>query len=149
MPAGEVFSAVAARLGAGGDVSSPGPGGIGGWVFPVATALAVLVVGGFAARLAHRLVRRSPSELIVLLDQSASFYSRWPEDRLASAPRGELMAEAARCRRTIQLLESRSAAVIASEPASRGPIDGLKAWTALLHRQIEGRANTPSGLAHA
>lgn len=149
MPAGEVFSALAARFGVGGDVTPQATGGIGGWVLTLTSALALVVVGRFAARLARRLVSRSTPELIVLLDQSAAFYGRWPEGRLTSAPRGELMAEAARCRRTIELLESRGATATDWGPATRGPVDGLRAWITLLHKQIEERVNTPPGLSHA
>jgi hypothetical protein len=148
-PTGEVISALAARFGAGGEVAPHGTGAIGGWLLALASALVLLVVGAFAARLARRLVSRSAPELIVLLDQSAAFYSRWPEDRLTSAPRGELMAEAARCRRTIELLESRGATVTGWGPATRGPVSGLKAWIALLQKQIGERVNTPPGLSLA
>jgi hypothetical protein len=148
-PAGEVFSALIARFGAGSDVTPQAPGGIGGWVVTLASALVLVVVGRFAARMARRLVSRSTPELIVLLDQSAAFYGRWPEDRLTSAPRGELLAEAARCGRTIELLESRVAAVTGWGPAIRGPVDGLKAWVVLLHKQLEERVSTPPGLSHA
>jgi hypothetical protein len=148
-PAGEVITALAARFGAGGDVAPQGTGGFGGWVLALASALVLLVVGSFAARLARHVASRSVPELIVLLDQSAAFYSRWPEDRLASAPRGELMAEAARCGRTIELLESRGATVTGWGPAARGPVNGLKAWIALLQKQIGERVNTPPGLSHA
>jgi hypothetical protein len=148
-PAGEAISALAARFGAGTDVAPQWAGGIGGWVVAIASALALLVVGSFAARVARRLTHRSTPELIVLLDQSALFYSRWPEDRLASAPRDELMAEEARCRRTIELLECRGATVTDWGPATRGPVNGLKAWIALLQKQIGERVNTTPGFSHA
>jgi hypothetical protein len=148
MPAGSVFSDLAARFGAGGDVTPQATGGVGGWVLTLVSALALVVVGRFAARVSHQLASRSTPELIVLLNRSAAFYGRWPED-LANVPRGELMAEAARCQRTIELLESRGNTVIGWGPASRGPVDGLKSWLVLLHKQIEEQVSAPSGLSHA
>jgi hypothetical protein len=146
VPMGEVLSDIAASLSRGG-VSSSGTGGVGGWVFTVASVLA-LIAAGFAVRTARRLTRRSAPELIVLLNQSAAFYSRWPEDRLSSAPRAELVSEAARCRRIVELLESHPS-VAADGGASRGAIDGLKMWIALLCKRIEQQANMPSGAAYA
>jgi hypothetical protein len=147
-PFGEVLNAVAARFGDGGEVSSPGAGGLGGWAATVASLLAVVLVGNVAARLARRLMRNSTPELIVLLDQSAAFYSRWPEDRLASVPRGELMIEAARCARIIELLET-PAAVVEGSGSSSGAVGGLRTWIAVLHRQIEDGVVVPAGPAFA
>ncbi|BDX33504.1 hypothetical protein TUM20985_40510 [Mycobacterium antarcticum] len=146
---GQFLSAIVARLNAGRDVSPSGVGGVGEWFVTLASLLAVLAVGGLAARVASRLTKRSAPELIVLLDQSAKFYSRWPEDRLASAPPAEVMIEAARCRRIIDLLESRSGPAIVVEPATTGPVDGLRAWVALLHRRIAEQRAVPSGSAYA
>ena len=140
LPIGEVLGDLAASLGRGGGVSSPSTGG---WVVTVVSVLA-LIAAGFAVRTARRLVRRSTPELLVLLNQSAAFYGRWPEDRLASAPRAELATEAARCRRIVELLESTVA-----DAASHGPIDGLKSWIMVLGRHIEQGATLPSGPAYA
>lgn len=173
VPVGELLTAIAARVSAGGDVSPSSvawprstlvsgravhsaardwlstPGGVGGWVLTLVSVLALLAVGGAAAHFAQRWVSRSTPELTVLLNQSAAFYSRCPEDQLASVPRGELVAEAARCQRIIKLLECRAAAGIDSGPASRGPIDGLQAWIALLRMRIAGCADAPAGTAYA
>ena len=65
----------------------------GGWLFTIASLL-TLIAAGAAVRTARRLARRSAPELIVLLNQSAAFYRRWPDDRLSSAPRGELVTGA-------------------------------------------------------
>ncbi|MBJ7336124.1 hypothetical protein [Mycolicibacterium sp.] len=146
---GQILGAVVPRLGAGGDVSSSGASGIGDWIVTLTSLIAVLAVGGVAARVASRLLRRSTPELILLLDQSAEFYSRWPEDRLASAPRGEVAIEAARCRRIIDLLESPGGPAADRGPASRGPIEGLRAWVALLHKRIDGQLAAPAGSAYA
>jgi hypothetical protein len=118
-----------------------------GWVLTLASVLAV-ITAGFAVRTAHRLFRRSAPELVVLLNQSAAFYARWPEDRLASAPRTELVREAARCRRIVELLEGRTSAT-ADSGASRGTIAGLKSWIALLGKRIEEGAELAAGPAYA
>ncbi len=137
----EVLSALAGRLG------HTAPGDADDWVITLTSLLVMFTVGGVAVGLARRLTRRPAPELTVLLNQSAAFYSRWPEDRHATAPAGELMAEAARCQRIVELLERRAEAN--SGPASRGPIDGLNAWIALLHKRIHTRDGAPSGPAYA
>ena len=55
------------------------------WVLTLTSLVALLAAGGVAARVARRLMRRSTPELVVLLNQSAAFYGRWPEDRLDCA----------------------------------------------------------------
>lgn len=139
VPMSELLSAIAAGLGRGG-VSSPGTGG---WAVTVVSVLAV-IAAGVAVRTGRRLTRRSAPELIVLLDQSAAFYGRWPEDRLSMVPRAELMREAARCRRIVELLEAR-----ALVPADDGVIAGLRAWITLLASRIDGPACAPSGVSYA
>ncbi|OPX11341.1 hypothetical protein [Mycobacterium sp. AT1] len=119
--------------------------GAGGWVFTVASILTVLAAG-VAMRTGRRLLRRSTPELVVLLNQSAAFYGRWPEDRLASVPDVELAAELDRCRRVVELLEARQGVAAG---ASRGAIDGLQAWIALLGKRIDQPASLPSGAAFA
>jgi hypothetical protein len=141
-----IFSAVMARLDAGGDVAPSGFGGIGGWVLTLTSLLAVLAAGGAAARVARRLVTRSTPELVVLLNQSAAFYGRWPEDRLASVPNAELLTETVRCRRIIELLESRRAGAGDGGATTRGAIDGVRAWMTLLSKRIE---EVPEGLSGA
>ena len=141
---GQILGAVVPRLGVGGEMSPSGIGGVGNWVVTLSSLLAVFVVGGTAAKVASRLMRRSTPELILLLDQSAQFYSRWPEDRLAGAPRAELMVEAARCRRIIDLLESPRVPSADRGPAACGPIDGLRAWVALLHSRIAEQLDAPA-----
>jgi hypothetical protein len=143
MLAGELLSSIAARVG------HTGPGGVDRWFLTVTSLLALFAVGGAAAKLSRQLVRRSTPELIVLLNQSAAFYGRWPEDQHVHAPSVELVAEANRCRRIIELLEHRSATGIDNSPASRGPIDGLRAWIMVLSRQIQLREDVPSGTAYA
>jgi hypothetical protein len=146
---GQILGAVMPRLNAGGDVPPPGFGGLGEWVVTFSSLLAVLAVGGAAVRVARRLDRRSVPELVLLLDQSVEFYSRWPEDRLAGAPHRELVLEASRCRRIIELLELQSGAGAEGGPATRGPIEGLQAWAALLHSRITQPLNAPAGPAYA
>jgi hypothetical protein len=119
--------------------------GVGGWVFTVASVLALLAAG-VAVRTGRRLLRRSTPELVVLLNESATFYSRWPEDRLWAVPAGELADEVARCTRVVELLESRRGAAAG---ASRGAVDGLHAWIALLGKRIDKPVNLPSGTAYA
>lgn len=135
LPTGEVLADFAASLGRGGAAHAAG-----GWLVTVASVLAVVV----AARVARRLTRRSTPELLVLLDQSAAFYGRWPEDRLGGAPRAELITEAARCRRIVELLQSRP-----SDAVTGGVLTGLQAWITLLGRRIEQYADLPSGPAYA
>jgi hypothetical protein len=137
LPAGQILNAVVARLDTGGEASPSGIGGLGEWVLMLTSLLALLAAGGVAARVARRLTRRSTPELIVLLNQSAAFYGRWPDDRLANAPRDELMIETARCRRIIELLESPSSAAVDGGSPTRGAIAGLRAWTTLLYERIE------------
>jgi hypothetical protein len=144
LPVGQILSAVVARLDTGGEASPSGIGGIGWWALMLTSLLALLAAGGVAARVARRLTHRSTPELIVLLNQSAAFYGRWPEDRLANAPRGELMNETARCRRIIELLESRRAAAVDDGSATRGAVAGLRAWTTLLYERLEGHLDAPS-----
>lgn len=119
--------------------------GAGGWVFTVASILAFLAAG-VAMRTGRRLLRRSTPELVVLLNQSAAFYSRWPEDRLASVPDVELVDEIARCRRVVELLETRQGAATG---ALRGVVDGLQEWIVLLGKRIDQPASLPSGAAFA
>lgn len=167
----EVIHAVAARVGAGTEVPVLGtawqrsvlgsaralystehavPGRIEWWVVAVASLLALFAVGGVAGRMADRLARRSTPELVVLLNQSAAFYGHWPEDRLAIAPRGELEAEAARCRRIVALLERQAAGTTTPRgSAQRGPIDGLTTWITLLSNRIEARDVAPAGPSYA
>jgi len=145
VPIGPILSAVVARFDAGGDGAPSGIGGVGGWVLTLTSLVALLAAGGAAARVARRLMRRSTPELVVLLNQSAAFYVRWPEDRLDGVPDGELMAETARCRRIIELLESRRLGSVGGGPATRGAVDGVRAWTSLLCKRIEDRLETPSG----
>jgi len=116
----------------------------GGWLFTIASLL-TLIAAGAAVRTARRLARRSAPELIVLLNQSAAFYRRWPDDRLSSAPRGELVTEMARCRRIVGLLEARTPAA----GATRGATDGLRVWIAVLAKRIDDFADMPSGPAYA
>lgn len=115
-----------------------------GWLVTVASCLAVIAVGGIAARVARRLQRSSTPELIVLLDRSAAFYSRWPEHRLADAPAADVAAEAARCRRIVELLRATG-----NDPDRSGAIDGLRAWITLLGNVIDASADTRSGPAYA
>ena len=143
---GQILGTVVPRLHASGDVP---PAGVGEWVVTVTSLLAVFAVGGAAVRVARRLERRSVPELVLLLDQSAAFYGRWPEDRLAAAPHRELMLEASRCRRIIELLESQGGLALKGSPANRGPIDGLQAWVALLHSRMTRPADVPGGPAYA
>ncbi len=133
-PMGEVFSDIAASLGR------------GGWVVTLASLLAI-VAAGAAAGTVRRLVRRSTPELIVLLNRSAAFYGRWPGDRLSSAPPAEVVAEVARCRRIAELLEARTPAPV--DGATRGALDGLHAWIALLSKRIDESVRIPSGPAYA
>lgn len=119
--------------------------GAGGWVFTVASILAFLAAG-VAMRTGRRLLRRSTPELVVLLNQSAAFYSRWPEDRLASVPDVELVDEIARCRRVVELLETRQGAATG---ALRGVVDGQQEWIVLLGKRIDQPASLPSGAAFA
>lgn len=135
---GDVVSAIAARVGA--DGSS---------VVNLLSLVALLAVGGAAAHMARRLISRSTPELAVLLDQSAAFYARWPEDRLANAPRAELVAEATRTGRIMHLLQQQSATRGDDGPASRGPLDGLQAWIAVLGKRIEQAAEQPAGASYA
>ncbi len=137
VPVGQIFSAVMARFDAGGQVAPSGIGGIGGWVLTLTSLLAVLAAGGAAARVVWRLTSRSTPELVVLLNQSAAFYSRWPEDRLASVPNAELTTETLRCRRIIELLESRRAGSLDGGATARGAIDGVRAWMTLLSKHID------------
>jgi hypothetical protein len=140
---GEVISAVAARITGGGAASQSMAGdGYKGWILTLVSLLVVVAAG----RVAGRFTPRSTPELAALLNQSAAFYRRWPEHRHADAPATELMAEAARCQRIIQLLE---AADLDTGPASRGPIDGLHAWITLLHKQISTHDPATSGPAYA
>jgi hypothetical protein len=81
---------------------------------------------------------------VVLLNQSAAFYSRWPEDRLAGVPNAELTTETLRCRRIIELLESRRAGSLDGGATARGAIDGVRAWMTLLSKRIEDLPS-PSG----
>ena len=133
-PVGEVFSDIAAGLGR------------GGWVLTLASLLAI-VAAGAAAGTVRRLVRRSTPELLVLLNRSAAFYGRWQGDRLSSAPPAEVAAEVARCRRIVELLEARTPAP--ADGATRGAMDGLRAWIALLSKRIDDGARLPSGPAYA
>lgn len=140
---GDVLSAVAARISGGADASQSVSGdGYKGWILTVASLLVVVAAG----RVAGRLTRRTAPELTMLLNQSAAFYRRWPEPHHGTAPAAELVAEAARCQRIIQLLE---AADLDGGPAARGPIDGLHGWITLLHKQINPRNAIPSGPAYA
>ncbi|CAN5825868.1 hypothetical protein BH09ACT7_BH09ACT7_28090 [soil metagenome] len=143
MLVGEVLSAVAARVG------HATSGGVGGWLVTLTSLLVLLAVGGCAAGVLGRLTRSSTPELIVLLNRSAAFYRRWPEDQHLTAPRGELVAEATRCQRVIELLEHRAVTADDRSLAARGPIDGLHAWIALLNSHIEARGHVPSGPAYA
>jgi hypothetical protein len=166
MLVGELLSAVAARLDSGGDASiwqrsvlataraafsvgNTGPAGVDRWIITLTSLLALVAVGGVAARISRRLMRRSPPELMVLLNQSAAFYRRWPEHRGASAPSAQLVAEANRCQRIIELLEEQAPAAAEDSPAARGPIDGLHEWIRLLQSQIQLREGAPSGTAYA
>jgi hypothetical protein len=137
LPISEVLADLAASLGRNGGASGAG---VGGWLVTLASVLALVV----AVRAARRLTRRSTPELIVLLNQSAAFYRRWPEDRLAGAPRTELVAEAARCRRIVELLQTRPSTAV-----NGGAIAGLQAWIMLLGRRIDQCIDLPSGPAYA
>ena len=139
---GEFLNAVAARISGGTDASHSVSGdGYKAWILTVASLLVVVAAG----RVAGRVTRTSAPELTVLLNQSAAFYRRWPEHQ-DNAPAIELMTEAARCQRIIQLLEATD---LDSGPASRGPVDGLHAWIAVLHKQIHTRDAARSGPAYA
>ncbi len=155
MPIDEVHAAIAARLGGAGSVSSSEAwtfaavrAAPGVWLLTLITLLAVLVFGAGAAYVARR-ASGSTSELTMLLNESASFYARWPEDRLASAPRSETRAEAIRCQRTIALLERRAEGESGHPQYWRGPVDGLRAWLAVLRSALDGPAGTPVTGAYA
>jgi hypothetical protein len=139
MLVGEVLSVVAARFDSGGDR----------WIITLCSLIALVAVGGVAARLSRRLMRSSSPELIVLLNQSAEFYRCWPEHRRANVPSAELVAEANRCQRIIELLEQRLSAAAADSPAARGPIDGLHEWIRLLQSQIHFRDGAPTATTYA
>jgi hypothetical protein len=162
-------NALAGRVAAGGDLSlgtawqrsvlasgraaysaePPAVGDADWWVLAVVSLLALLAAGGAAGWMARRLARRAKPELVVLLDESAAFYGRWPEDRLSRAPRDQLVAEAARCRRIIELLELRRAPGTAGRLDEAGPIVGLRAWIALVSKRIDGGLDVRSGTAYA
>ena len=167
VPVGEVLTAIAARVNSAPDGAWPrsaltsgravwsaardwhSAGGMASWVLTVVSVLAMVALGGIASQMAHRLVSRSTPELTVLLNSSAAFYSRCPEDRLASVHRGDLAAEAGRCQRIIELLEWRAATGMDDGPASRGAITGLQEWITLLRGHIEGRAGAPAATVYA
>jgi hypothetical protein len=136
LPMGEILDDIVAGVTRGGGVST--------WVLTIVSLL-TLFAAGAAIRLVSRLTRRATPELIVLLNQSAAFYGRWPEDRLPYAPRAELVTEAARCRRIVELLESRSSSD--GSGATRGAIDGLQSWISLLAKRIDDHAVAPAGPA--
>ncbi len=142
MLAGEVLSNIVAR------VAHTGPCGNDRWFLTVTSLLVLFAAGGAAAKISRRLLRRSAPELIVLLNQSAAFFSRWPEDRHIHAPSAALVAEENRCRRIVELLEQQAAGA-GNGLAVRGPIDGMQAWIAVLHRHIQQRDDVPSGIAYA
>jgi hypothetical protein len=137
---GDILSAIASR------VEQSVAGDTDGWIVTLTSVLVVLAAGGVAARVLRRLTRTSEPELVVLLNQSAAFFSRWPDGQDAGAPPDELRAEAGRCQRIIDLLELRADGGL----AGRGPIAGLHAWIALLQSQLQSRgATTPAGPVHA
>jgi hypothetical protein len=140
---GEILSAIAAR------VEHSVAGDAEAWIVTLTSVLVVLAAGGAAARVVRRLTRRREPELVALLNQSAAFFGRWPGGRDAGAPPEELRAEAGRCQRIIELLERRGAPGIDGGPGARGPIDGLHAWIALLHSQLQSVDSTPSGVTYA
>jgi hypothetical protein len=108
-------------------LAAPSPAG--GWLFTVFSVLLAVFIGTGGAHLVRRRWRRVTPELTMLLDESAAFYSRWPEDHLARAPRRERAIETARCQRIIELLQARTAA---DGSDWRGPIEGLRAWLRVL-----------------
>ena len=149
---GEALGSILARLVADGEQfrsAHPSPQGSGGWLLTVLSMVALLAAGGIAARMAQRLIRRSVPELTVLCNQSAAFYARWPEDRLAAAPRDELRAEAARCRRIVEVLEGRPAASNVDASTLSGSVAGLRTWITLLGKRIENVADAPAGPSYA
>ncbi|MET0455388.1 MAG: hypothetical protein ABW137_26410 [Mycobacterium sp.] len=148
---GELLGTVLASLVADGEDfrAAHASQGWSGWFLTALSVLALLAVGGIATRVATRLVDGSTSELTILLNGSATFYARWPEYRLAAAPRGELVAEAARCRRIIELLERRSTVPTQDVPTLSGCVDGLRSWVALLSSRIASTADAPTGASYA
>ena len=145
---GEVLRAVVARVDLGSHGSSIGAVATGRaehWFLAAASVLAVLAAGSATARVMRRLTAGTVPELIVLLDESAAFYRRWPEDRLDDAPRQGLVDEMARCRRIVELLATPCRD---GDPALQGPVDGLRAWMTLLDSRIERLPCRPSGAAY-
>ena len=140
MPFGEVIAVVSQRLGGGRGLPlsgwSPGEHSHAGWLATSVSFVAVFVLGAGIAYASRRFLRKRTAELDVLMHQSAAFYRRWPEPELGRAPRSEIVAEANRSQRIIELLQQRAAACAADSEFLHGPIAGVQAWIALLHRTI-------------
>lgn len=111
--------------------------GVRGVVFTALSALAVIAVGAGVAYAADRMLGRSMPELMALLNQSATFYARWPEDRLSEAPLYERRLEALRCQRIIELLEHAEPHGTDDVHNRQGAIGGLRAWLAALRTSID------------
>ena len=140
MPFGEVIAVVSQRLGEGRGLPlsgwTPGEHSHGGWLATCISFVAVFVLGAGIAYASRRFLSKRTAELDVLMNQSAAFYRRWPEPELGGAPRSEIMAEADRSQRIIELLQQRAAACAADNEFLHGPIAGVQAWIELLHRTV-------------
>ena len=156
MPFGDVIAVVSQRLGEArglawsGWTLTPGqatysatrdgqlPHSVGGWLGTCISFLALFALGAGVAYAVRRFLRKRPTaELDALMNQSAAFYGRWPEPQLSDAPHNEMMAEANRCQRLIDLLQRRAAASKAESEYLLGAIAGVQAWLALLHEVMD------------
>jgi hypothetical protein len=130
-PFGDILDAISTGIGA---------VGVRGVVFTALSALAVIAVGAGVAYAADRVLRRSKPELTALLNESATFYARWPEDRLSEAPVYERRLEALRCQRIIELLQHDGVTGAGDVPDRQGAISGLRAWLSALRASIDASA---------
>jgi hypothetical protein len=157
MPFGEVIAVLGQRLGEAkglawssplsGLVLTPGestysrhgqlPHTGSGWLVTCLSFLAVVALGAGVTYVVRRFMpTRSTPELQVLLNQSAAFYARWPEPELTYAPKNEMMAEAIRCQRIIDLLRRRAQVNNGESKYLMGPIGGVQSWLTLLHQEM-------------
>lgn len=154
MPFGEVIAVVTERLGEARGLPwidwtwAPGettfsatrhgqlPHSASGWLLTCISFVTVFALGAGLAYAARRLLTKRSAELDVLMNQSAAFYSRWPEQQLSAAPRSEMMAEADRSQRIVDLLQRRAVTSKADSRYLQGPIAGVKAWITLLHKTM-------------
>jgi hypothetical protein len=84
--------------------------------------------------------KHQDAELGMLMQESARFCARWPRQRLSSAPLTELMSEANRSERVVQLLKQRGANTQSDNGYITSQIAAAQGWLMTVYGAMDSAA---------